>query len=561
MSNKKASVKEDKLEKVNTEVTEATTETPEKTEAPEVAEEAAPAEEAAEEEKVEATSEVEDTETEEAESTETVETTEKKSEETEDSEETTTAEEEASSEEEEASSEEESEAEAETEEEPKKEDKKPSKKSKQAKKSEALKEKKAAKETDEPASDKEEKEDKKEVKSDDTDNKSNKKFKFSMNEGLWLLLGLVAGILIGYILLKVTVMTAIDKLSSGNDTTDIDVSSDDTSSDEDTTSDDDTTVVTGITTYEYDSVIISDADEIKAVQDKVALFTDAIINNNTYAQVQTGDSTYSYYLYNDNGEIFTQDSDNLYTEIFLNTGKVYKYSSEEESLSVGEDTEIVAIMNNAIQAVGNDGVTLYKMTLDSDDSETTDEEYRVDLVGRDAVKLLYSSMSDEFADVMVDAMIEALSADDTTDETDEESTEESTETEATTETEEWEPHVIMVFYLTDDVLSSYSYCMFVMDGTEYTNWVLQGFDYVDSWSLDTDWYSYDPEADEDGTTFTTLTTNLITDVNTVMASYAEAQGWDLSDYYDDVEELEIDASDIISSDTTETTETVETTEE
>jgi hypothetical protein len=527
MNSKKASVKEKELKKVDTNTTESPEETKvEETKTEEKEEVKIEKESEAPEKEIETTEEKEESTVEEVSSDEkSAETSVEKEEETSAEADTDTKEDSTDSEDSETSDDG---AKTET-----KEVKEPKKTEKASKEVDTNTE-----EETEPASEKEE--------------KPKKKIKFTMNEGLWLLLGLVAGILVGYLILQATVMTAINKMSSGNST---EATSGSTSDSTETTdgSDDDTETI-GITTYEYDSTIISDEDEVKAVQDKVKEFTDSIANNNTYAQVQTGSEQYSYYLYNSNGEMFTQDSDNLYTEIFLNDGTVYKYNSEDESLSVGADTEITSIMNNAINAVGSDGVTLYKMTLDDDDSDTTDEEYRVDLVGRDAVKLLYSNMSDEFADIMVDTMIESLSttADDSdADETDEESTEESTEASTETDTsttEEWEPHIIMVFYLTGDYLTSYSYCMFVMDGSEYTNWVLQGVDSVGSWSLDEGWYSYDPESDEDGATFTTLTTSLITDVNAVMSDYAEANGYDLSDYYEDDEE------------TTETVDT-ETTEE
>ena len=318
----------------------------------------------------------------------------------------------------------------------------------------------------------------------ETTEKQPKTKKFILYDIVWVLIGLVAGILISFCIFNLSMKSAIEDIVSKTQTNTVKSASD----------------ISKITTYSDPSTIITDADKIKKVQKSVEDYANGLKKGSTYSQVMTGQDQYVYYLYNTNGEVFTQDTAGSYTELFLKDGKVFKYDNKEQSLSVGSDIDLASLLVNGIDAVDNDNVTLYEMKHDSDDTEKANgHEYRVDLKGEDAVKLLYKSAGDEFATSMVDSIKSSIS--------------------------DWEPHIIMVYFIGDTVDESYSYCLYVIDNQEYTNWFLQGYDTTNDWSLDDAWYSYDSSKDTDGKQYSELATKLVGDINTVMNDYANSKGW------------------------------------
>ncbi|MFW5670278.1 MAG: hypothetical protein ACOCM4_13770, partial [Acetivibrio ethanolgignens] len=117
---------------------------------------------------------------------------------------------------------------------------------------------------------------------------------------------------------------------------------------------------------------------------------------------------------------------------------------------------------------------------------------------------------------------------------------------------DWEPHIIMVMFIGDNVEDSYSYCLYVIDNSEYTNWFFQGYDTVDDWTLEEDWYTYDAESDENGEKYSTLMNTLVENVNTVMLNYADNKGWLVN---------EEPTSETVEESTEENTETAESTDE
>lgn len=360
--------------------------------------------------------------------------------------------------------------------------------------------------------------------SKDTDKKSenNKENKFTLHDLVWITVGLVIGILLSYCIFNVTLNSAIQKLTSNTDTTTVVDNKEDS-----------TEAVTGISTYEDPNRVISDADEIAEAQSLMNNYIDGITSGSTYSQVMTGEDQYVYYMYNSKGEIFTQDVNATYTEVFLNDNKVFKYDTDAQTLSIGNDIDIASILRNAVSAIGNDNVTLYEMDL-TDVDAPEGHEYRIDLVGEDAIKLLYNSVSEDFATDMLASITESIS--------------------------DWEPHIIMVLFIGDKVEDSYGYCLYVIDDTEYTNWFFQGYDTVDDWALDDAWYDYNAESDTEGKTYTNLMNSLVEKVNTIMTSYADSKGW-LSDTIDNQESTETESVEGTESTESTETESVESTEE
>lgn len=350
-----------------------------------------------------------------------------------------------------------------------------------------------------------------EVKEVDTKND-----KFTAHDFVWIAIGLVIGILLSYCIFNMTLSSAIQKLASETQTT--------TSVVDKTQETDDG--LTGISTYDDTNVVISDKAEIETAQEIMLNYINGITNGSTYSQVMTGEDQYVYYMYNSKGEVFTQDMNATYTEVFLNDGRVFKYDTDEQVLSVGSDIDIASIFRNTVEAIGNDNVTLYEMDL-SEVEAPEGHEYRIDFVGEDAVKLLYKSVGDEFATDMVESITSSIT--------------------------DWEPHIIMVMFIGDNVEDSYSYCLYVIDNSEYTNWFFQGYDTVGDWALEEDWYTYDAESDGNGEKYSTLMNTLVDNVNTVMLSYADSNGWLVNE--------ELTSETVEESTTEENTETVESTDE
>lgn len=312
--------------------------------------------------------------------------------------------------------------------------------------------------------------------------------KFTAHDIVWIAIGLVIGILLSYCIFNMTLSSAIQKLASETQTTTSVVDKTQETDDE----------ITGISTYDDPNVIISDKAEIENAKEIMLNYINGITNGSTYSQVMTGEEQYVYYMYNSKGEVFTQDMNATYTEVFLNDGRVFKYDTDEQVLSVGSDIDIASIFRNTVEAIGNDNVTLYEMDL-SEVEAPEGHEYRIDFVGEDAVKLLYKSVGDEFATDMIESITSSIT--------------------------DWEPHIIMVMFIGDNVEDSYSYCLYVIDNSEYTNWFFQGYDTVGDWALEEDWYTYDAESDGNGEKYSTLMNTLVDNVNTVMLSYADSKGW------------------------------------
>ena len=188
-----------------------------------------------------------------------------------------------------------------------------------------------------------------------------------------------------------------------------------------------------VTTYEYDSEILTGDKATKAKND-ILKYTELVYGKNTYTQVMTSDTDYMCYIYNTNKEVYVESSDSSYSEVYLNNGTSFGFSSVNEEITKGSNVDIINMIKNAANAIGKvNGVTLYDMDLKYLGSnagvKSGDHEYRIDLKGEEAVKALYSSADDKFASDMVEALKEDL--------------------------EGWEPHIIILCYISENIEKSY----------------------------------------------------------------------------------------------------------
>lgn len=274
---------------------------------------------------------------------------------------------------------------------------------------------------------------------------------------LWAVVGAIIGIVLGYAVftatLKDTASDAIDAIQSTEEA--VEDAGDASNS---------------ISTYVYEHTVLG-GDELTAAVDDISNRILNLMNKNTYMQIQVGENEYEAYVYNKHGECFAQDSNDNYSAIFRDDKKVVKYTNADSALAIGTDIDLLNITLNAVKAPLTDIEDASARLLRMEFEEESDIiEYRVDLVGDNAVRECYTSLGLNFADSMVANLKSQLT--------------------------DWEPHLIFV-YLVDTKSDDISmHCYYVADDAEYTNWVMQAYVEVDDWKLDDSWYTIDVNAIE-----------------------------------------------------------------
>jgi hypothetical protein len=387
---------------------------------------------------------------------------------------------------------------------------------------------------------------------------------------VWVLIGVIIGIVVTWAVLTGAMSGSVKSLSSDASTTI------EQTADTDELADNGDGDATGITTYQYAHTVLEGSDGDQA-RELMTSLVDRIANGSTYVQLQTGDDSYESYMYNTNGECFGETSDGSYLAVYRNDNKVVKYGDEAGAIAVGDDIEVMSIVRNAINATASniDGVQLFDMEM-SEDSENV-VEYRMDFVGEDAIKSLYSSISDDFAQQMYDklttqALVSTSSdSDDTSEDSD---SEESSELESETESEssessdeeennsvEWDPHLIICAILQTnedktEVTDGIFYCYYVYNNAEYTNWLMQGFVDIGDWKLDSAWYDTD-YSEMDSNTFDEMMTTLTDNLSDLLDTYFEENESETSEL-DTESELEIIESEVESVESEVSSEEIET---
>ena len=244
-----------------------------------------------------------------------------------------------------------------------------------------------------------------------------------------------------------------------------------------------------LTTYQYNHTEVKESKKEDIVEDIVNTIRD-LKNDNTYVQIQTGDSLYESYMYNKNNECLAQTSDNSYYAVFRKDNKTIKYSTENSMIALGNDMDILTFSINAAKAVLRDSenITLLDMELVDEDAEHM-KEYRVDLRGKEAVKMCYDSLGEQFADNMLDKLNEQMD-------------------------NEWFPRVIMVYTIDNDNSIGIQ-CCYVVDNKEYLAWKMQGYAETDDWQLDSEWYTADFQTIK-ATKLDEMLTKLLNDTDVIL---------------------------------------------
>ena len=256
---------------------------------------------------------------------------------------------------------------------------------------------------------------------------------------IWAVVGAIIGIVLGYAIFTTTLKDAASDAINEIQTTEAAQEVGDASD--------------GISTYIFEHTVLS-GKEVEDIASDIEARLLNIKDNNNYVQLQVDANEYEAYIYNTHNECFAQASDGDYSAVFRNDKKVVKYTSENSALAVGTDIDIISIAINAILAPTKDikGARLLEMKVD----ETSNiKEYRVDLVGDEAVRECYTSLGINFADSMVANLKEQLT--------------------------DWEPHLIFVYLVDTESDDISMHCYYVAEGTEYTNWVMQAYVPIGEW--------------------------------------------------------------------------------
>lgn len=320
----------------------------------------------------------------------------------------------------------------------------------------------------------------------------------------FFLIGVILGVLTAIILVKISINDINKQLTENNILT-TEKENEDNSKDNNEDSDD-----VGITTYTYEHEVLTGEKQEQA-KDLIKDTLDQFKNKSVYFQVQVGDSQYDTYLYNTKGEGFGQSADGQYTAIYRNDNKTIKYDSSSSTIGIGTDIDFLKTLNIAVDLIGNKNkdITLYEMT-SSTDSKV--REFRIDLVGEQAVRDSYGDLSDEAKDNMLENMKETIDTN-------------------------WEPHLIYSFIIGENNELT-TYCYIVNNDREYANWVCQGYIELDDWELPNEWYSDDSMNLEDTDKIFEMMKSLLEKFEDLIKKYAEENDIDLSAVEDTTEETE-----------------------
>ena len=316
---------------------------------------------------------------------------------------------------------------------------------------------------------------------------------------IWLMMGVIIGIVLGFAIFTAS-MGSVAKDLSNTQTSQVEAESEVEVGD----------AGDGISTYLFEHKTLT-GEDAQAVKEKINSTLEYIKTHDTYVQIQTGEASYESYLYNDTGECFAQSSDASYHAIFRNDGKTIKYSDANAAIAFGKDTEVISIVQSAVNAIENgvEGVQLFEMIPASEDTDYI--EYRIDLVGEDAVKACYQMHDEEFAQIMYDNL--------------------------TSQGPEWEPHLIFVIIVdtTGETQQIAITCLYVEDNEEYTNWIMQGYFDVYDWKLGQEWYDTDFST-TDGAAYGEMMDTLITDIDTMLNQYIKDNDFGIIEETDESQE-------------------------
>lgn len=326
------------------------------------------------------------------------------------------------------------------------------------------------------------------------------KNKFNKDVVISLLIGIFIGVIIGYVIFTVALRSAINDMSNTIQPNIPTISTSQNTAEE------------TIDTYASEHRDITDSTEINEIKGILSSSLQEILNGPTYAQITMSDYISYAYLFNTKGEFFMEDNNFSDAEVSLNNGKSYTLNPNTGALTSGEDSNAIQLLLNTVNAVDGTNIKMYEMTLYNTDADpvaldTKHREFRIDLIGDDAIKNMYSTNSESFKSDMITNLHKKI---------------EQT-------VPNWEPHIIVRVQIdTETNKIVYAASCFVVSGQEYFDFQLIGYDNTIDWEMPKEWYDYNPENDTTGEEFYGLFTNTTNTVDNVLMNYANDNGWDIN---------------------------------
>jgi len=247
-----------------------------------------------------------------------------------------------------------------------------------------------------------------------------------------------------------------------------------------------------ISTYKMNSEILQ-GDKLSDACDNIIDLLTSLKHDNTYIQLQVGDDVFDTYIYNKKGECFAQSDSSGYSSVALSDGRTVKISTHDEEVIIESDTDVLSLMLKVAELAKTDETfTLYDMVVEDEGIK----EYRIDVVGEENIRKIYSSFGDQVADNIMQNLKASLG-------------------------DSWEPHLIYCYLLADNKCTLYTYV--VANNEEYVNFYSQGHVTLGDWELSEDYYQADLDT-LDYKTACDLLENTVYDLEQILQTFAIENG-------------------------------------
>ena len=230
-----------------------------------------------------------------------------------------------------------------------------------------------------------------------------------------------------------------------------------------------------------------DADDTfrKEASNQLREIVNYLGENNAYIALQVSDELYDTYIYNKQDEMFVEHG--LYGTHTIGTKDGAKYRLHDSHWSESSDLDILSLLNIIADNIENSSTKVYK--IDTSEYDVKSYEGSVVFDGWQEIYDFYSVVSDEYAENLLKQMMVGTThnismefsfgfdankgisigsyviMENNADETNSDDTETSTKDEEASDKAEKDSNTI------------------------YTNWSLSGYEILDDWSLDEEWYT------------------------------------------------------------------------
>ena len=307
----------------------------------------------------------------------------------------------------------------------------------------------------------------------------------------WVLIGVVLGLMIGMTIFVLTFKHSADEFEITS-----------TSTSEESTE--------TLTTYLYDHTVLS-GEAAESARDDINEILSIMESKSISVIMQLDDENFDTYFYNKKHEMYRLSYDNNVVTIKVPNKCFLNFNEELNGVSIDQDIDYLTLIHNVINITEKDieGVTFIEMTNANEDSTT--KEYRIDINGEEAIKEIYSSVSDEFAENMLENFKAITSEGD-------------------------EPRLIYCFLIDPDMEAFTAYCYNIIDNTEYLSWVCDGYIDLYDWELDDSWYSTDFEI-TDALVMYSMADKVGSDIQSMINQFAEDHNIEIDDVTADNSEI------------------------